>query len=122
MNMWMSSLEQVLITAQAAAPGAPADAGNFFRQMQPIVMMGLMLVVLYFLMIRPQMKQQKEHRKLVEAVKSGDKVVAAGGIYGIISNVKDKTVILKVADNVKFEVDKASITVVMKDTDAGQAS
>ncbi len=70
--------------------------------------------IFYFLMIRPQQKKQKEHQALVSTLKTGDKVVACGGIHGMISNVKETTVILKVADNMKMEVDKASIGTVSK--------
>ena len=110
-------LEQALITAQAASGqtgGQPA-----FAQFIPIV---LMVVIFYFLLIRPQQKRQKEHEKMVQAVKSGDKVVAAGGIYGVISNVKDKSVIMKIAENVKIEVDKASITLVSRETETEKNS
>ena len=58
------------------------------------------------------MKRQKEQKKLISSVKSGDRVVAAGGILGTVTNVKDKVVVLKVADNVKIEVQRASITLV----------
>ena len=116
--------EQILITAQTASSGQTGGMNPnipFFLQPQFMLMM-LMLVMLYFLMIRPQQKRQKEHEKMVQAVKSGDKVVAAGGIYGVVSNVKDKSIILKVADNVKIEVDKASITVVSRESEAEKAS
>ncbi len=72
------------------------------------------IVIFYFLLIRPQQKRQKDHQKLMAAIKTGDKVVTSSGIHGIIANVKDKTVIVKVADNVKLEFDRASITAVEK--------
>jgi len=65
-------------------------------------------------LLRPQMKRQKEHEKLVSAVKTGDRVVAAGGIYGTVTNIKDAVVVLKVADNVKIEVQRSTITSVEK--------
>ncbi len=67
---------------------------------------------MYFLLFRPQIKRQKEQAKLVSSVKTGDRVVTASGIHGIISNVKDRTVIVKIADNVKVEMDKTAITTV----------
>jgi len=75
----------------------------------------VLLVMFYFLLIRPQQKKMKEHQALVSAVKSGDKVVAAGGIHGSVTNVKDTTVVLKVSEQVKIEVEKASITLVSKE-------
>ena len=80
----------------------------------PIVPMTLVFVIFYFLMLRPQQKKAKEHAKLVAGVKTGDHVVTSSGIHGIIANVKDRTVIVKVADNVKIEFDRASITTVEK--------
>ena len=69
---------------------------------------------MYFLLFRPQMKRQKEQAKLVSALKTGDRVITASGIHGLISNVKDNTVILKIADNVKIEIEKTAVTNVVK--------
>jgi preprotein translocase subunit YajC len=95
----------LFLAQQAPAPGAPPQ-GDFF---QPLLMFGFMGVIMYFLMIRPQQKKQKEHQRLMSSLKTGDKVVTSAGIHGLISNVKDKTVVIKVADNVKIEFDKSSI-------------
>ena len=70
-------------------------------------------VIFYFLLIRPQQKQRKEQQKLIESLKTGDKVVTSSGIHGMISNVKERTVLLKVADNVKIEIDKAAVATVL---------
>jgi len=75
----------------------------------------ILLVMFYFLLIRPQQKKMKEHQAMVSALKAGDKVVAAGGIHGTITNVKDNVVVLKVAEQVKLEVDKASVTTIQRD-------
>lgn len=103
------------LLAQAASPTPEAPAlaslGN-----SPIVPMIFIAIIFYFLLIRPQQKKQKEHQALIAAVKTGDKVVTSGGIHGIVSNVKDATVILKVADNVKLEIDRGAIAAVTKDT------
>ncbi len=82
----------------------------------------LMLVLVYVLMIRPQAKRQKEHAARVAALKSGDSVITAGGIHGRITNVKEKSVIVKVADNVKIEFDKASISTVLGKDGASESS
>lgn len=71
-------------------------------------------VIFYFLLIRPQQKKQKEHQKLVSSLKSGDKVITTAGIHGLITNVKDATVTIKVADNVKIEFDKSAVVTVEK--------
>ncbi len=77
-----------------------------------LIMMGLMIVVFYFFMIRPQMKRQKEMAKFRSALQKGDKIVTTGGIYGKIDEIKDNIIILEVAANVKLKVDKS---VVLKD-------
>ena len=69
-------------------------------------------VIFYFLLIRPQQRKAKDHAKLVSALKTGDSVVTNAGIHGVISNVKDKTVIVKIADNVKVEFDRAAIVTI----------
>ena len=77
-------------------------------------------VIFYYIMVRPQRRRQQEHQRLVAALKTGDRVVTASGIHGLISNVKETTVILKVADNVKIEVEKSAIGTVMKTEPAKQ--
>ena len=71
-------------------------------------------VIFYFLIIRPQSKKQKEHQTLLNSMKSGDKIITSGGIHGLVLNIKDTTVIVKIADNVKIEVDKSAVAVVSK--------
>ena len=77
-------------------------------------MMLLIFVLFYFMLIRPQRRQQKEHQLRLAALKSGDEVVAAGGIHGLITNVSDRVVTLKIADNVKIRVEKASVLTIVK--------
>ena len=74
-----------------------------------LVPLVLIFVVFYFLLIRPQKKQEKEHQKMLAVLKKNDEVVTSGGIHGTIINVKDKSVILRIDDNVKIEVDKNCI-------------
>ena len=69
---------------------------------------------MYFLMIRPQKKRQQEQQRLISALKTGDRVVTNAGIHGLIANVKETTVMLKIADNVKIEVDKSAVTNIVK--------
>lgn len=113
----MTSSLFLAILAQAPAGAAPQGGllGN------PLVFMVLMFVMMYFLLIRPQRQRQKEHEKLVSNVKVGDHVAMNGGEHGIITSVKDKTVMLKVADNVKIEYDRSAIAVVTKKSDVVEA-
>jgi preprotein translocase subunit YajC len=87
-----------------------------------ILPLGILFVLMYFVLLRPQMKRQKETEKLIQSVKTGDRVLAAGGIYGTVANLKDNIVILKVADNVKLEVLRSSITSVEKASEEKTAS
>jgi preprotein translocase subunit YajC len=103
----ISELFLTLADAQAAPPSQ--GLGNMF------VPFACIAVIFYFLIIRPQNKKQKDLENLVSSLKTGDKVVTTGGIHGIISNVKEgRTLILKIADNVKIEIDKSAISIVEK--------
>ena len=100
----------------AQTPAAPASgAGSGLLGLLPFV---FLFVIMYYVMLRPQMKRQKEQARLVASLKTGDRVVTASGIHGLISNVKDTTVIVKVADNVKIEMEKTAVTNVLKSTAA----
>lgn len=99
----------VSILGQSPAPPGPAGGQlNFFV---PLI---FIFVIMYFIMIRPQKKRQDEQKRLVAALKTGDRVVTSAGIHGLISNVKEGTVMLKVADNVKIEIEKSAVTNVLK--------
>lgn len=87
-----------------AAPAAGAT-----NQWSSILMMVLIFVVFYFFMIRPQTKRQKEIKKAREAMKPGDKVVTSGGIYGKIKEIKETTITVEIAENVRIKVDKNSV-------------
>ena len=76
----------------------------------------LIIIVMYFLLFRSQQKKAKERRLMLDAVRTGDKVVTAGGIIGTVSSVKEKTLSLKIAENVKVEVNRASISGVLEKT------
>jgi len=96
----------LLLFAQAAAPAGTPQQPNIFMSMMPLI---FIFIIFYFLLIRPQQRKAKEHAKLVSSLKTGDSVVTNAGIHGVISNVKEKTVIVKIADNVKVEFDRAAI-------------
>ena len=86
-------------------PTQPAQVSPLL-QLVPFV---FIFVIFYFMLIMPQRKQQKEHRNLLANLKKNDEVITASGIHGTVINVKDTTVILRVDDNVKIEVEKTSI-------------
>ena len=90
------------ILLQAAGPGA--------IPVQTIVMFGLIFVVFYFFMIRPQVKKQKDQKKFVEELKKGDKVVTTAGIHGRVVDVTDTMVTIDVDNSVKIRFDKSAIS------------
>ena len=101
-----------LVSLAMAAPQGGAGGG----QQNPTFMIGwlvLMIGIFYFLMIRPQQRQAKERRALLEGVKSGDRIIFSGGILGIVTNVKDKVLVVKIADNVKVEVVRSAVSQVL---------
>ena len=83
-----------------------------------MIMIIAMIAIFYFFMIRPQQKKQKEIRKAREAMKSGDKVVTAGGIYGRIKEVKETTFIVEIAAGVTIKIDKGSVYPTVEDATA----
>src|SRR5512139_2725051 len=98
-----------LAHAQTAAPAA-ADPTGGFMQLLPMI---LMFVVLWFLMIRPQMKKAKEHKALLEALAKGDEVVTQGGLAGRITKVGDNYVSLEIAEGTEVVVQKPAIGLVL---------
>ena len=94
-----------LETADGSAQSMSGPAGLF--SFLPIV---LIIVVFYFLMIRPQSKKQKETERMLKALKKGDKVITIGGIHGVVSSVKENTVIVKVDENCKIEFNRTAIS------------
>ncbi|HUX53633.1 MAG TPA: preprotein translocase subunit YajC [Williamwhitmania sp.] len=92
-----------VIILQAAAPAAGGQGYSF------LIMMVLVFVVMYFFMIRPQTKRQKELRKFQSELKKGDKIVTTGGIYGKVWEVRDQYLIIEIDENVKIRCDKSAI-------------
>ena len=103
---WFEAMPMMMAQPPADGSGPPA-----WVQLLPLV---ILFVLMYFVLLRPQMKRQKETEKLISSIKTGDRVLAAGGIYGTVANLKEQIVILKIADNVKIEVSRSSITSVEK--------
>jgi preprotein translocase subunit YajC len=92
---------------QGGAPGAEGGAGFLGSPLLPII---LMLAIMWFLMIRPQQKKQKEHREMLKNLKKGDTVVTSGGIYGRITGVTDTILTVEIADKVRVKVGRGFIS------------
>ena len=97
-----------LAHAQTAAASSGPESTLF--SLLPLV---LMFVVLYFIMIRPQMKKQKEHKAMIEAIAKGDEVVIAGGVLGRIAKLGDNYVHVEVSNNVELQVQRSAVVQVL---------
>lgn len=103
----------LLITTMIFAGGCPMpteggeEGGGFDWTI--IVFLVLIFAVFYFLLIRPQRKRQKQQQQLMEALKRGDKVITAGGIYGVVESVSEDSIIIKVESGATMRVSKSSV-------------
>ena len=102
----------VLLQAATQAAGQGAGKGNMLMSIVPFV---LIFVVFYFFLIRPQNKKQKETQKMISALKKGDKVVTIGGIHGVVTNTKEETIVIRVDDNAKIEINRSAVASVITD-------
>lgn len=93
---------------------APGGMESLLSSILPFL---LIIVIFYFLILRPQQKRQKERVKLLESLKKGDKIITAGGVHGTVEGIEDKTLLVKVADNVKMKMERSSVTTIVGVTD-----
>lgn len=106
--------------AQASAPaGAPSGSGSSLMSFLPFV---LLMAAMWFLMIAPQRKKQKEHAKMLAALKSGDEVLTSGGIYGTVVTVREDRIVLRIGDSTKIELAKGFVQTVEKKSDSDKKS
>lgn len=111
----MTKLTLLLAQAAPTTPTAPGGL-QMMAQLAPLV---LMFAAMYFLLIAPQRKKQKEHEKMLTQLQAGDEVVTAGGIYGTITSVKDDRFVIRIGENnSKVEVGKGFISTVVKKANA----
>lgn len=99
-----------ILQAAASAAGQQGSSLSFW------IMIILLFLIMWLFMIRPQRKQQKELEKFRNELKKGDKVITAGGIYGTVGEIEERTILLKVDGDVKIRVDKSSIVRDSSDT------
>jgi len=91
-------------------PATPQGGGSLFSM---LLMMGLVFVIFYVLIILPSRKKQKKHQVMIEQLKSGDKIITTGGIYGTVMGVQKDRIELKVGSNVKVEITKQAVGVIL---------
>jgi preprotein translocase subunit YajC len=100
-------------SAFAQTAPAPAGGGDMMSSLASMLPLLLMFVVLYFVMIRPQMKKQKEHRAMIEALAKGDEVVTAGGLLGRVSRIDDAFIAVELSPGVEVQMQRASVVQVL---------
>lgn len=99
-----------ILMAQPSQDGGPGLISN-------LILFGSIILIFYFMIIRPQQKRAKERQKLIDSMKKGDKVVTASGIYGTIAGLDEKTVLVQIADNVKVKLDRSAIATIISESE-----
>ena len=106
----MTSLsDSLIVIAQTTAPAGGGGNGQFM-----LLVYGFMFLAMWFLMIAPQRKKQKEHAKMLAALDQGDEIITTGGIYGEITYKKDDRFVVRIADGVKVELSKGHVPEVVR--------
>ncbi len=105
----MSLLDLLISPAYAQAAGQAAPGGLFGGGMTGLLFPIILIAIMYFLMIRPQMKRAKEHRAMLDKLAKGDEVITNGGIAGVVADIGDNFVTVEIADNVRVRVQKGAI-------------
>jgi preprotein translocase subunit YajC len=92
--------------------GAPGGSGGF-ASFIPLI---LMFVIFYFLLIRPQQKKTKEHRQMIDNLKTGDRIITSGGLHGRVTGVSESALTVEIAEKVRVKVNRASVTALLQTT------
>jgi len=109
------ALPLALFTAATAhAEAAAAPTGGGFAELIPLI---LIFVIFYFLLIRPQQKRMKEHKQMLDDLKKGDRIVTGGGVYGTITDLKEREVRVEIADGIKIRVRRDTIAALANDAE-----
>lgn len=109
----ISLLRQLVPPVAMAAPagGSGAEQPGAFSFLPMLLML---VAIFYFLVFRPQQKKQKEIKAMLNSLSRGDKIITSGGIHGIVANFKGDVVVVRIAENVKIELSRASISAIVK--------
>jgi len=100
-------------------PAGGQQGGNPLGMLMPML---IIFAIFYFMMIRPQQRKDKERRKMIDEIKSGDRILFGGGIAGTVANVKDQVLSVKIAENVKIDIARGAVNRVLgKDDTIGDA-
>jgi preprotein translocase subunit YajC len=104
--------------ALGASGGAAGQQGS--GGFSGIIMMLVIFGIFYFILIRPQQKKMKEHKKLIEGLKKDDRIVTAGGVYGIVKNTAPNTLTVEIADGVRVKISRSSVGTVLTEEEASK--
>jgi preprotein translocase subunit YajC len=111
--MMFNESANLIFLALGGAPGGGGEGGgNALSAMLPFA---IILLIFYFMMIKPQQRKEKERRLMIDAVKSGDRILFGGGIFGTVANARDAhTLVVKIADNTKIEIARGAVAKVLQ--------
>lgn len=121
----MFDLSQILIAkawAQAAAPASGTETGGALTSMINLpflIEMALLFLVFYVVLIRPQQKTIEEQKRMIAALKRGDRVITNGGLYGKVTKLEDDTLMIEIADGVNVKVVRSQVQALAAKTDTG---
>ena len=101
--------------AMMGPPAGGQQSGNPLGMLMPML---IIFAIFYFMMIRPQQRKDKERRKMIDEIKSGDRILFSGGIVGMVTNVKDQALSVKIAENVKIDIARGAVNRVLGKDDA----
>lgn len=113
----MFSTVSAYLVPLAQAPGGQGPGGLFGSPIIPLV---LFLVIMYFLLIRPQNKKMKDHRELLTRLKAGDNIVTSGGIHGTITGVKENELQIRIAENVEITLARAAVSRLIEESEGSE--
>ena len=108
-------IDALFLQAMMTPPGGGGEGGGGLGTM--LIPMVIIFAIFYFMLIRPQKRKEKERRSMIDNVKTGAKVMFSGGILGTITNVKEHTFVVKIADKVKIEVTRSAVSKVLEKGD-----
>lgn len=104
----MTSLLTFLVAFSSAQGGDPTQ-----QMLSTVIMFGSVMLIFYFMILRPQKKREDDHKKLMEGLKQGDKIIMSSGIHGSVSSVDNDVVVVQIAENVKVRVNKAAVATIV---------
>lgn len=106
-----------MMATMLLAMANPSGGGGSGGGMMTVLMFGSIFAIFYFMIIRPQRKQQSERKQMIDALKRGDKIVTSGGLFGTVKDVKGDRVIVTIAEGVKVEVAKSAVSGVVNESE-----